>query len=83
MDRQQARDVARWRRAERARLIAACLALPPEECSQAADAVAAKLDDLVRPGPGMVVSLYWDIAQAMSYAGGSGTTLHDGKRSAR
>jgi hypothetical protein len=41
VDRQQARDVARWRKAERARLIAARLATSPEERRQAADAVAA------------------------------------------
>ncbi len=59
VDRQQAVDVARWRKAERACLIAARLAVPPEARRQAADAVAATLDVLVEPGLGLVVSLYW------------------------
>jgi 5,10-methenyltetrahydrofolate synthetase len=59
VDRQQARDVARWRTAERARLIAARLATSPEDRRRTAAAVAAALDALLRPGPGMIVSLYW------------------------
>lgn len=59
VDRDQARDVARWRKAERERLIAARLAVPAEERQRVAEEVAAVLDDLVAPGPGVVVSLYW------------------------
>jgi hypothetical protein len=57
--RQQARDVARWHTAEHARLIAARLATSPEELRRTADAVAATLDHVMDPSPGMTVSLYW------------------------
>lgn len=53
------RDVARWRRAERERLIAARLEVPAEERARVASEVADELDRLVDPGPGLVVSLYW------------------------
>ena len=75
---QDARAVARWRKEERARLIAARLAVPADERARVAEAVAATLDDLVRPGPGMVVSLYWpfrgelDLRGWMARAGGEG-----------
>lgn len=59
VEQQQARDVARWRKAERGRLIALRLATSPDERRRAARAVATTLDNLVSPGPGMVVSLYW------------------------
>lgn len=59
VDGQQASDVARWRKAERARLIALRLAMPPDERRRVADAVADTLDNLVEPAPGMVISLYW------------------------
>ena len=80
VDRQQARDVARWRRAERARLIAARLALPPEERRQAADAVATKLDDLVQPGPGMVVSVYWPFQGELDLRGWMARAAERGAR---
>jgi 5-formyltetrahydrofolate cyclo-ligase len=58
VDRQQARDVTHWRKAERARLVALRLATSPEERRRTAEAVAAALDRRVDPGPGMTVSLY-------------------------
>ncbi len=54
-----ARDVARWRKAERARLIAARLAVSAAERREAAFAVAVSLDRLVAPGPGVTVGVYW------------------------
>jgi 5-formyltetrahydrofolate cyclo-ligase len=54
-----ARDVARWRRSERERLIAARLAIAAEERRRIAAEVAAELDRLVEPRDGLVVSLYW------------------------
>jgi 5,10-methenyltetrahydrofolate synthetase len=54
-----ARDVARWRRSERERLIAARLAIPVEERRRIAAEVASELDRLVEPRDGLVVSLYW------------------------
>lgn len=59
VDPQTARDVARWRKAERERLIAARLAVPAEERRELAAEVAAELDQLIAPGPGLTVSLYW------------------------
>lgn len=59
VDGQQTSDVARWRKAERSRLIALRLAMPPDERRRVADAVADTLDNLVEPAPGMVISLYW------------------------
>jgi 5-formyltetrahydrofolate cyclo-ligase len=59
VDPEQARDVARWRKAERVRLIAARLAVPADKRARVAEEVAAALDALIAPGPGVVVSLYW------------------------
>lgn len=59
VDRQQARDVARWRKAERARLIALRLATSRKERRATAETVEATLDVVVQTRPGMVVSLYW------------------------
>lgn len=55
----QVRDVARWRKAERERLIAARLALPMSEREQHAQLIARDLDNLVPRTPGTIVSLYW------------------------
>lgn len=59
VDRQQARDVGRWRKAERARLISLRLATSPDERRSTAKAMCATLDTVVQSCPGMVVSLYW------------------------
>jgi 5,10-methenyltetrahydrofolate synthetase len=56
---QQARQVAEWRRSERARLIALRLARPAAERTAIAAGVAQELDRLVAPGPDTLVSLYW------------------------
>jgi 5,10-methenyltetrahydrofolate synthetase len=58
-DGQQKQDVARWRKVERDRLIAARLEVPADERARCAEEVAGELDRLIRPGPGMTVSLYW------------------------
>lgn len=54
-----AADVGRWRKAERERLIALRLATPVAERERVAGEIAAELDALVAPRPGVVVSLYW------------------------
>ncbi|WP_212524632.1 5-formyltetrahydrofolate cyclo-ligase [Actibacterium sp. MT2.3-13A] len=59
VDPQTARDVARFRKAERARLIAARLARPAAERAALADEVAEELDRLLAGYPGAVVGLYW------------------------
>jgi 5-formyltetrahydrofolate cyclo-ligase len=55
----QMRDVARWRKAERQRLIAARLALPPTEREEHARQIARDLDRLVPRAHDAIVSLYW------------------------
>ena len=80
VDRQQARDLARWRTAERARLIATRLAISPEERRHAADAVAATLDALVKPGPGIIVSLYWPIRGELNLCGWMAHAAEQGAR---
>jgi 5,10-methenyltetrahydrofolate synthetase len=54
-----ARDVARWRKAARDRLIAARLALDVTEREEHARLVARGLDNLVPQNAGTIVSLYW------------------------
>lgn len=60
VDAEQARDVARWRKVERERLIAAREALAPEYRAAQAAAIARDLDRLL-PGGVPIVSLYWPI----------------------
>jgi len=52
-------DVAQWRKAKRDELIALRMAIPAEERTRVAGAVARELDRLVAPAAGMVVSAYW------------------------
>jgi len=54
-----ARDVKGWRRAERERLIAGRLATPAADRAEAARRIAATLDRMVRPEPGIAIALYW------------------------
>jgi len=60
-DPEQARDLARWRRAERDRLMAARLAMSAGERSAHAQAIIAGLDALVTSTATTVVSVYWPI----------------------
>jgi len=53
--------VARWRKAERERLIAARLALPGDVRAAQTAAMANDLDRLIPGGPETVVSVYWPI----------------------
>jgi 5,10-methenyltetrahydrofolate synthetase len=53
------RDVARFRRAERDRLIAERLAVPAATRATLAAEIGTELDRLVDPRPGIVISLYW------------------------
>lgn len=59
VDPQPARDVARWRKAERERLIAARLALSQEERALHAERVGRELDRIVPLDARPIVSLYW------------------------
>lgn len=60
VDPETARDVARFRRARRARLIAA-RDLPPGERAEATAALTEALDRLIAPAPGMAIAAYWPI----------------------
>jgi 5,10-methenyltetrahydrofolate synthetase len=61
IDAQQARDVARWRKAERARLIELRCALPAEERLQHTAAIVRRLDEMVAARSNEIVSVYWPI----------------------
>lgn len=60
VDPETARDVARFRRAERARLVAA-RALPSEERERATARLIEGLDRIVTLRPGMTIAVYWPI----------------------
>lgn len=52
-------DIARWRKAERERLIAARLALPADIRGKLSIQIAEALDAIVGDADGRIVSLYW------------------------
>jgi 5-formyltetrahydrofolate cyclo-ligase len=59
VDRQQARDVCRWRKSQRARLISARLALSVAERAAHSSLVARYLDQIVPFESSAIVSAYW------------------------
>ena len=61
VDPQQVRDVARWRKCERERLIAARFAMSAEERLKHAVRVANDIDAFVAIAPGITVSVYWPV----------------------
>jgi 5-formyltetrahydrofolate cyclo-ligase len=61
VDQEQALDVARWRKAERERLIARRLELPAETRHAQTQGIVDALDGLIAPTPGTIVSVYWPI----------------------
>ena len=61
VDRQQARDVARWRKAERARLLAVRLKLTQEYRDAVTERIANSLDGLIPASDGTIVSAYFPI----------------------
>lgn len=54
-------EVLAWRRGERQRLLAARLALPPQDRGAKADAICEHLDGLLGPLRGVRVGVYWPI----------------------
>jgi 5,10-methenyltetrahydrofolate synthetase len=60
-DAQQASDVARWRKAERSRLIELRRALPAEDRALQTTAIVRKLDEMISAGSNEIVSVYWPI----------------------
>jgi 5,10-methenyltetrahydrofolate synthetase len=61
VDATQARDVARWRRAERSRLIALRCALPAEQRALHTAAIERRLDEMIAARPNEIISSYWPI----------------------
>lgn len=61
IDARQATDVARWRKAERARLIALRGALPAEQRALRTAAITRKLGEMLAGASGEIVSVYWPI----------------------
>ena len=61
VDVQQARDVARWRKSERSRLIALRCALSAEDRARQTAAIARKLDEMLSARSNEIVSAYWPI----------------------
>ena len=60
-DARQVRDVIRWRKAERERLIGARLELSAGYRAAQTSAIASDLNQLILAAPGTVVSVYWPI----------------------
>lgn len=61
LDPRQARDVARWRKAERERLIGARLELSADYRAAQTLAIATELSPLIPTAAGTMVSVYWPI----------------------
>jgi 5-formyltetrahydrofolate cyclo-ligase len=61
VDAQQVRDVARWRRAERLRLIALRGALPAEDRARHTAAIVRQLDEMISARSNEIISAYWPI----------------------
>jgi 5-formyltetrahydrofolate cyclo-ligase len=61
LDPRQARDVARWRKAERDRLIGARLGLSADHRAAQTLAIAGDLSPLIPTAPGTMISVYWPI----------------------
>jgi 5-formyltetrahydrofolate cyclo-ligase len=61
IDAQQARDVARWRKSERERLIALRMQMSAGERAAQTEAIAAELDRLIPRAGTPIVSVYWPI----------------------
>jgi len=61
VDAQQASDVARWRKAERSRLIALRCALPAEDRALHTAAIVRELDAMISARSNEIVSVYWPI----------------------
>jgi len=61
LDPRQLHDVARWRKAERARLIALRCALPAQDRARHTAAIVRTLDEMIAAGSSEIVSVYWPI----------------------
>ena len=61
VDALQARDVVRWRKAERSRLIALRCGLPAEDRALHTAAIVRRLDEMISGHSNEIVSVYWPI----------------------
>ncbi|MGJ8617846.1 MAG: 5-formyltetrahydrofolate cyclo-ligase [Sulfitobacter sp.] len=61
VDPQTKKDVAQFRRAERARLMTLRRALSPDDLRAQSTRVSTRLNELITPGPGMTIAGYWPI----------------------
>jgi hypothetical protein len=62
-------DVAHWRKAKRAELIAARLKIPASERKSIVEEVAGVLDGLIDFGPGTIIGLYWPFRGELNLSG--------------
>ena len=77
-----AADVARWRAAERKRLLAQRLAVPAETRAEHALQIARRLDALIGDPAGLIVSGYWPIRGEPDLRGWLGDLQRRGARTA-
>ena len=81
VDTRQPQDVARWRKAERERLLAARVALSPEARAAQTAAMGVDLDRLIPRDGAHIVSVYWpiraepDLREWMRARSGRGTRI--------
>ena len=61
VDEQQRIDVARWRKAERERLITARVALSPQAKKEFSERIAAILEEAVGNVAGLTIGAYWPV----------------------
>jgi len=80
VDEQQKVDVARLRKTERQRLIAARLAVREAERAMVTAQVSEALDDVVSPHPGQTISLYWPFRGELDLRGWMRTAFNSGAR---
>jgi 5-formyltetrahydrofolate cyclo-ligase len=79
-DPEQARDVARWRKAERERLLGARIALTEDYRSQQTIAIARALDQVLTTVPVTTLSVYWPIRAEPDLRAWMGTLSQQGVR---
>jgi len=79
-DEVQQRDVARWRKAERERLISLRMSLPQDARAAVTEAIARQLEALIAPLPNPVVSAYWPIRGEPDLRAWMGRMHHAGVR---
>lgn len=77
-DPQAARDVARWRKAERARLIAERLAVPADTRARMAEEIIRRLDSLIGSVEGRTVGVYWPFRGEPDLRGWMATIIERG-----